>query len=226
MHEKGVGLTPNPRERDVWWAVGRATVGTLVKTAFRLRVAGAANVPASGGALLAYNHLSVIDALFVALPIIERGRAVHFFVLREDFERTIVGWGLRKTGQIPIRRGFGDWSAIETSAGVLERGMLAGIAPEGTIGEGAELLPGQKGAARISLMAGAPVIPVGLWGTQHRWPKSGLTFSPPVRPTATVVYGEQIHPEGDPKCRPDVKALTDRIMDDIAGLVAQARRAS
>ena len=122
-------MTPNPRERDVWWAVGRATVGTLVKTAFRLRVAGAANVPASGGALLAYNHLSVIDALFVSLPIIERGRAVHFFVLREDFERRIVGWGLRKTGQIP-------------------------------------------------------------------------------------------------KCRPDVNALTDRIMDDIAGLVAQARRAS
>jgi len=208
--------------------VGRrpGDVGTLVKTAFRLRVAGAANVPASGGALLAYNHLSVIDALFVSLPIIERGRAVPFFVLREDFERTIVGWGLRKTGQIPIRRGFGDWSAIETSAGVLERGMLAGIAPEGTIGEGAELLPRQKGAARISLMAGAPVIPVGLWGTQHRWPKSGLTFSPPVRPTATVVYGDLIHPEGDPKCRPDVKALTDRIMDDIAGLVAQARRAS
>src|SRR6266542_6058313 len=188
MHEKGVGLTPNPRERDVWWAVGRATVGTLVKTAVRLRVAGAANVPASGGALLAYNHLSVIDALFVSLPIIERGRAVHFFVLREDFERTIVGWGLRKTGQIPIRRGFGDWSAIETSAGVLMGGMLAGIAPEGMVGDGAELLPGQKGAARIALMACASVIPVGLWGTQRRWPKSGLTFSPPTRPTAAVVY--------------------------------------
>jgi len=215
-------VIPNPRERGVWWAVGRASVGTLVKTAFRLRVAGAGNVPASGGALLAYNHISPIDALFVALPIVERGRAVHFFVLSEDFERPIVGWGLRKTGQIPIRRGFGDWSAIETSAGVLERGMLAGIAPEGTVGDGAELLPAQKGAARISLMAGAPVIPVGLWGTQRRWPKSGLTFSPPARPTVAVVYGEPIHSEGDPKHRPDVQALTDRIMDDIAGLLAQA----
>ena len=94
------------------------------------------------------------------------------------------------------------------------------------MGDGAELLPGQKGAARIALMAGAPVVSVGLWGTQHRWPKSGLTFSPPARPTVAVVYGEPIHSEADPKRRSDVQALTDRIMDDIAGLVAQARRGS
>ncbi|HEY3209540.1 MAG TPA: hypothetical protein VGL18_07045, partial [Actinomycetota bacterium] len=56
--------------------------------------------------------------------------------------------------------------------------------------------------------------------------KSGLTFSPPARPTVAVVYGEPIRPEGDPKRRPDVQALTDRIMGDIAMLVAQARRDS
>jgi 1-acyl-sn-glycerol-3-phosphate acyltransferase len=218
-------LTPNPRERDFWEDIGRATFGILAKAAFRLRVVGAGNVPSGGGALLAYNHISVIDAVFVALPIAERGRAVHFFALSDDFERPIVGWCLRKIDQIPIRRSFGDWSAIETSAGVLQRWMLAGIAPEGTVGDGVQLLPGQKGAARIALMAGAPVVPVGLWGTQHRWPKSGLTFSPPARPTVAVVYGEAIHSEGDPKRRPDVQALTDRIMGDIAGLVAQARGA-
>jgi 1-acyl-sn-glycerol-3-phosphate acyltransferase len=226
MGQERPTLTPNPRERDFWWDVGRATLGKLAKTAFRVRVAGARNVPASGGALLAYNHISVIDAVFVALPVIDRGRIVHFFALMQDFERPILGWGLRRTGQIPIRRGFGDWEAIETSAGVLQRGMLAGIAPEGTVGHGAELLPGQKGAARIALMAGAPVVPVGLWGTQRRWPKSGLTFSRPARPTVAVVYGEPIQPEGDPKRKRDVQALTDRIMDDIAGLVAQARRGS
>lgn len=84
-------MTPNPRERDFWWALGRASFGILAKTAFRLRVAGAGNVPASGGAHLAYNHISVIDAVFVALPIVERGRAVHFVAPSEDFERPIVG---------------------------------------------------------------------------------------------------------------------------------------
>jgi 1-acyl-sn-glycerol-3-phosphate acyltransferase len=63
--------------------------------------------------------------VFVALPVIDRGRIVHFFALMQDFERPILGWGLRRTGQIPIRRGFGDWEAIETSARVLQRGMLA-----------------------------------------------------------------------------------------------------
>jgi 1-acyl-sn-glycerol-3-phosphate acyltransferase len=65
-------LTRNRRERDFWWDVGRATLGALAKTVFRLRVAGAGNIPSSGGALLAYNHISVIDAVFVALPIVER----------------------------------------------------------------------------------------------------------------------------------------------------------
>jgi 1-acyl-sn-glycerol-3-phosphate acyltransferase len=219
-------LTPNAGERDLWWSMGRATIGVFAKTAFRLRVSGAGNAPSTGGALLAYNHISVIDAVFVALPVFDRGRIVHFFALVQDFERPVVGWGLRRTGQIPLRRGFGDWGAIESSADRLKRGMLAGIAPEGMVGDGAELLPGQKGAARIALMAGAPVIPVGLWGTQRRWPKDGLRFASPVRPIVAVVYGRPIPAQGDPKRRPDDQALTDRIMGDLAALVAEARRRS
>lgn len=219
-------MTSLARQPDVWWTIARATVGTLARAAFRLRASGAGNVPASGGALLAYNHISVIDAVFVALPVLDRGRTVRFFALSQDFERPILGWGLRRLDQIPIRRGFGDWGAIETSAEVLRSGQLAGLAPEGTIGDGTSLLPGQKGAARIALMAGAPVVPVGLWGPQHRWPKEGLRFGSPARPTVAVVYGEPIRAEGDPKHRPDVQALTDRIMGDLAALVAEARRLS
>jgi 1-acyl-sn-glycerol-3-phosphate acyltransferase len=219
-------LISNAQERDVWWSIGRATIGVFAKMAFRLQVLGATNVPVTGGALLAYNHISVIDAVFVALPVVDRDRIIHFFALMQDFERPILGWGLRRTGQIPIRRGFGDWEAIETSADVLKRGMLAGIAPEGMVGDGVELLPGQKGAARIALMAGAPVIPVGLWGTQRRWPKEGLRLTWPVRPAVAVVYGRPIPTAGDPKCRPDVQALTERIMGEIAALVAEARRRS
>ncbi len=206
--------------------LGRATLGTLAKTVFRLKVVGAGNIPACGRALIAYNHISVIDALFVALPVVDRGRVVHFFALAQDFERPVLGWALRKTGQIPIRRGFGDWEAIETSAEVLRRGMLAGIAPEGTVGDGGELGPGQKGAARMALMAGAPIIPVGLWGTNSRWPKSGLKLSAPVRPTASIVFGEPIRAGGDPKRRPDVQSLTDTMMSAIDSLVAEARRRS
>ena len=71
--------------------LARASVGTLAKLTFRMRVAGARNIPARGGALLAYNHVSVIDALIVALPVAGRGRVVHFFALAQDFERPVTG---------------------------------------------------------------------------------------------------------------------------------------
>jgi len=226
MKQVGASLTVGAPERDLWWKISRATLGTVAKTAFKLEVVGAGNIPVSGGALIAYNHISVIDALFVAMPVVDRGRVVHFFALSRDFERPVLGWCLRKIGQIPIRRGFGDWEAIETSARVLRRGMLAGVAPEGTVGDGWKVGPGQKGAARIALMAGAPVIPVGLWGTNLRWPKSGLKLSAPARPTVTVVFGEPIAAEGDPKRRPDVQLLTDKVMGAIDSLVAEAQRGS
>ena len=191
--------------------------------AFRLEVVGARNIPPSGGALVACNHISVMDAVFVALPVVDRGRAIHFFGLSQDFERPILGWGMRKLGQIPIRRGFGDWEAIETGADALRQGMLLGVAPEGTVGDGRQLAPGQKGAARMALMGGAPIIPVGVWGTHLRWPKSGLRLSAPVRPTVALVFGEPIRAEGDPKHRPDVQSLTDQMMGAIDSLVAEAR---
>jgi 1-acyl-sn-glycerol-3-phosphate acyltransferase len=224
MKQVGVDQAAGASERDLWWTMGRATLGTVVKTAFKLEVVGTRNIPASGGALIAYNHISVIDAPFVALPVVDMGRVVHFFALSQDFERPVLGWCLRKMGQIPIRRGFGDWEAIETSAEILRRGMLAGVAPEGTVGDGVKVGPGQKGAARIALMAGAPVIPVGIWGTNLRWPKAGLKLSAPIRPTVTVVFGEPIRAEGDPKRRPDVQSLTDTMMSAIDSLVTQARR--
>ncbi len=210
-------------EQDVWWKLARATVGTLAKVSFRVRVAGAGNIPARGGALLAYNHISVIDAIFVALAALERGRIVRFFALSEDFERPVMGWALRHLRQIPIRRGAGDWSALEEVVGAIADGSLGGIAPEGTVGDGTRLLPGNKGAARIALLAAVPVVPVGIWGTQRRWPKEGLRFTSPARPTVGVAFGPPIHPKGNPKYRPDVQALTDRIMGDIGERVAKAR---
>ncbi|MFN8232919.1 MAG: lysophospholipid acyltransferase family protein [Actinomycetota bacterium] len=156
-------------ERDAWWMVATTTMGALTAATFRCRVGGLAHVPTHGGALLAYNHLSVLDAVFVGVPIGRMGRMLRCFALAEDFERPLLGPALRKVRAIPIRRGAGDWDALRELAGVVESGWLGGIAPEGTVGTGPELAPIQKGAARIALLAGAPVVPVGIWGTQHRW---------------------------------------------------------
>ncbi len=168
--------------------------------------------------------MSVLDAIFVGLPLIRRGRIVRCFALSEDFERPLMGRALRGLGQIPIRRGAGAWEPLEQMADVIRKGWLGGIAPEGTVGTGDQLLPIQKGPARIALLAGCPVIPIGIWGPQRRYPKTGIHLRAPWRPPLGVAFGAPIPVEGDPKCRPDVQALTDRLSEALAGQVDVARR--
>ena len=211
-------------EIDAWWTVAHATVGTLAGAAFRIRVRGARNIPRAGGALVAYNHVSVLDAIFVGLPLLRVGRTIRCFALAEEFDKPLLGPALKGLQQIPIRRGAGAWEPLEQMADVIREGGLAGIAPEGTVGSGDQLQLIQKGAARVALLAEAPVIPIGLWGPQRRWPKAGLHYRGPVRPTVGVAIGAPLAVGGDPKSRPDVQGLTDRIRDALATEVDVARR--
>jgi 1-acyl-sn-glycerol-3-phosphate acyltransferase len=211
-------------ERDLWWRVAGGTIGSVATASFRIRVSGQEHIPRRGGALLAYNHVSVIDAIFVAMPILRRDRIIRCFALSEDFERPMMGRALHGLRQIPIRRGAGAWDPLEEMAARIREGWLCGIAPEGTVGIGDELLPIQKGPARIALLAGCPVIPVGLWGPQRRYPKSGLHFRAPARPPLGVAFGPPIQAEGDAKHRPDVQSLTDQLGEALEAQVEVARR--
>ncbi len=210
-------------ERDAWWHIASGTVGSIARASFKIRVSGQEHIPDQGGALLAYNHVSVIDAIFVAIPLLRRDRIVRCFALSEDFERPMMGRALHGLSQIPIRRGAGAWDPLEEMAGLIREGWLGGIAPEGTVGTGDELLPIQKGPARIALLAGCTVIPVGLWGPQRRFPKAGMHLRSPVRPTVGVAFGRPIEAIGDPKHRPDVQALTDRLAQALCEQVSAAR---
>ena len=106
---RGVGGTAvqTNTECDAWWNVARATVGTVAATSFRIRIAGSEHIPRHGGALIAYNHVSVLDAIFIGLPVTRRGRIVRCFALSEDFERPLMGRALRgsQTGADPPRGG-------------------------------------------------------------------------------------------------------------------------
>ena len=208
---------------DAWWRFGRATVGSLCRAFFRFRTSGLDNVPSRGGAVLASNHVSVLDPITVAVAVTAWGRSVRYLALAEVFEIPVIGWAIRRVGQIPVRRGAGEWRTIEEAAAAVRGGSLVGVSAEGTVGDGRAMLPVQKGTARIALAAGSPVIPVGLWGTQERWPKTGPTFGRPLRPTVSVVFGPPIESEGDPRSRQDVRALTDRIADGIGIALSKAR---
>jgi 1-acyl-sn-glycerol-3-phosphate acyltransferase len=208
-----------------WWLFGIAVVGFFSRVLFRLRVEGADRVPSSGSAIVAGNHVSALDGVALALATGSRGRRMtRFLVAAEFFRKLWCGWALRLYRQIPIRRGARDQGALDVAIETIRGGALAGIFPEGTVNPEPEagLLRGRKGAARIALATDAPVVPVGIWGTQARWPRPGLHLRRPWRPVVAISYGEPIPPKGDAGSAADVQAFADVITDAIA---AQAERA-
>jgi len=204
---------------------GIAVVGFFCRILFRTRIEGVDRIPSSGSAIVAGNHVSALDGVMLALVTGSRGRRMtRFLVAAEFFHKLWCGWALRLYRQIPLRRGRRDQGALDDAIETIRGGALAGIFPEGTVNAepGAGLLRGRKGAARIALATDAPVVPVGIWGTQARWPKPGLHVRRPWRPVVAIAYGEPIVPKGDPGSTDDVQAFTDVIMDAVA---AQAERA-
>ncbi|HXF73776.1 MAG TPA: lysophospholipid acyltransferase family protein, partial [Actinomycetota bacterium] len=175
---------PDPPERlGPWWRLGLALLGPLLHLAFRIRVEGRGRIPRAGPAILAANHVSALDGILLALLGAERGRPVRFLVAAEFFRRPFHGFFLRRFQQIPIRRGERDQVAVDEAVEALRRGALIGIFPEGRVNADPEagLGPGRTGVARLALAARVPVVPVGIWGSQRRWPRSGLRLRGPLR---------------------------------------------
>ena len=209
-----------------WWRLGILVVGLAWRLLFRTRVEGVERVPATGPAILAANHVSGMDGVALALVTGKLARRMtRFLVAAEFFGKIWFGWALRLYRQIPLRRGQGDLPAIEEALATIRGGALAGIFPEGTVNADpdAGVRRGRRGVARIALATGAPVVPVGLWGTQHRWPKSGLHLRRPWRPAFAVAYGEPIPAGGDPDAPEDVQLFAGQIMAAIAKQADRAR---
>ena len=212
-------------ELNRWWRAGLPIAAPLVRIVFRVRVVGAEHVPLSGSAILAFNHVSALDGPILAIELGQRiKRESRFLVAAEFFERRVIGAILRRYDQIPIRRGEADDAALDGATAVVKGGALLAIAPEGTVNtEPATLLRIRSGVARIALPTGAPVIPVGIWGTQRRWPKTGLTWRRPWRPRLAIVFGEPILPAGDIDDERDVEDFRERMRAQIERQVARAR---
>ena len=143
----------------------------------------------------------------------------------EVFDKHLPGWILRSFDQIPIRRGQGDVNALDEAIHTVKAGAIAALAPEGRVNEdgATEMLRFHRGVARLALATGAPVVPVGLWGTQLRWPRSGRRYEKPWRPRLAFVFGEVVTPLGDPGDADDLAAFTQLVRVAIEVQVARAR---
>lgn len=214
-------------ERNSAWRFGTVVVGLAFRACFRLRYAGVSRVPAEGPAIVAGNHVSALDGVVLALVVSERPhRMTRFLVAAEFFRKRRSGWALRLYRQIPVHRGTRDTGALDEAIATVRGGALAGIFPEGRVNVGTELQHPKRGIARTALATGAPVVPVGIWGTQDRWPQSGLHYRRPWRPALAVTFGRPIEPEGDPRSGADLDRFLERVMDGIAEQVEIARALS
>lgn len=138
-------------------------------------LSGQENVPAHGPGIVVANHRSYFDFVAIGLVVLGRGRNLRFLGKKEVFDAPVVGSLARAAGGIRVDRGTGSDQPLKEAARALEAGELVAVLPQGTIPRGREFfepkLVGKTGAARLAAMTGAPVIPMGLWGTEEVWPR-------------------------------------------------------
>ncbi len=208
-----------------YWFLKWIAVGPLLRMVFRTRVEGAENVPLEGPAILASNHLSYADWLFMPLTL---PRRVTFVAKAEYFTTPgLKGW-LQRTffsgaGQVPIDRSGADAAAgaLITAKRVLAEGELFGIYPEGTRSPDGRLYRGRTGVARIALETRAPVVPVAVVGTNVVAPpgkKFGSWTRPVVRFGAPLDFSRYEGLEND---RFILRSVTDEVMYEIMRLSGQ-----
>lgn len=152
-----------------YWLFKYILLGPLLHLVGRPKVEGLENVPDSGPAILASNHLAVMDSFY--LPLVVR-RRITFLAKSEYFTGTgLKGWFTRwfytAVGQVPIDRTNADaaQAALDTARRLLNQGKLLGMYPEGTRSPDGRLYKGKTGLARLALHTGVPVIPVVMIGT-------------------------------------------------------------
>jgi 1-acyl-sn-glycerol-3-phosphate acyltransferase len=149
----------------LYWVI-KVVLTPVLRVCYRVRVEGRSHVPKHGPVILAANHRSFMDSIF--LPLVIR-RRVTFVAKAEYFDSKKTAWFFRGVGQIPIRREGGSASerALASASEVLETDGVFGIYPEGTRTRDGYLHRGHTGVARLALRTGAPIVPVGMIGTDE-----------------------------------------------------------
>lgn len=190
--------------------------------AFRPKVRGLRNVPAKGPLIIASNHLSFSDSIFMPMVV---PRKVTFLAKSEYFTSPGPKGLLKKLtfialGQVPVDRSGGRRSeaALITGLKVLSDGACLGIYPEGTRSPDGRLYKARTGIARLAIESGAPVIPVAMFDTDKIQPTGQVI--PNVKRVG-MSFGEPMYFEGDPTDLEHLRIVADKIMKAIEELSGQ-----
>ncbi|MEI7559668.1 MAG: 1-acyl-sn-glycerol-3-phosphate acyltransferase [Actinomycetes bacterium] len=159
-------LHTRARERGVnivlYW-IARSILQPFFMIYFRMSRTGVANIPKSGPVILASNHRSFLDPFVIGCCL---RRPIYYVAKKELFSHKLGGWFLSRLGAFPVNREKGDAEMLATAEAILARGDCVLIFPEGTRVRPGPLGKPKTGAARLSLISGAPVVPVAVKGTE------------------------------------------------------------
>ena len=209
----------------LYWVLKLAVLGPLLKVLFRPKIIGRRNFPRSGAAILASNHVSFSDSIF--LPLVAP-RRITFLAKAEYFTGRGIKGMLTKAffagvGQVPIDRSGGRASeaAIQTGMRILANGDLLGIYPEGTRSPDGRLYRGRTGVVRMALEAGVPIVPVAMIGTYEIQPTGKIV---PKLKRVTIAYGEPLDFSAYAEQSKDpatLRLLTNQVMEALRALSGQ-----
>jgi 1-acyl-sn-glycerol-3-phosphate acyltransferase len=192
----------------------------------RFRLEGLEHLPDEPGVILASNHLSIADPPILSVIVARRLlRRVRYMAKAEALDAPIMGPVLRAYGGFGVRRGRPDREAYRMARAVLDAGDWLGVAPEGTRSRTGTLGEPKAGVALLALRSGAPILPVGLAGTERLWPIGA--HLPRFGTVVTIRFGPLYRPaaaEGSEDRRAGLEASSEELMRRIAELLPASYR--
>ena len=174
---------------------------------YRLETRGAEHLPTLGPAIVIANHESVLDPFVLGCAV---ARDLRFLAKAELWRYRPVGWAMERLGAIRVERGRGDRGALAEAQRALEVGEAVAIFPQGAV---RAIGPWHRGAARLAIATGAPIVPVCLVGTARALSRGRIGF-----PRLVVIVGEPIVVEQAPVTIAAAKRLTERARAAVESL--------
>lgn len=194
--------------------------GLFVAQGLKFTRIGSQNIPRTGGAVIAMNHIGYMDFALAGYAAHDQGRKVRYMAKKEVFDHPVSGPMMRGMKHIPVDRAAGA-AAFRSAVEALRAGELVGVFPETTISRSFELREFKSGAARMAAEAGVPLIPMIIWGSQRIWTKDhpkrlGRTGVP-----ITLRVGEPIHVAADA----DPEVVTKELRETMTTMLHEVQEA-